>query len=528
VAADFIGDVNSDGQVGLDDAIHALQVVAGNRSQTPVNEDAIYVASTGTNTGGGMLPSDPLQTIAHGITRALEENRSQVLVANGLYIESIDLSAGVDLLGGFNTQFTVRNSGVSYSIIRAAAGNTYTVRAQDITVPTILEGFVIDGPFVALPGMSSAAVQVIDCTAALAITNNTLYAGRGGNGIHGIHGDNGPDGLNGGPGDGSIQTDTADLGVCQALPNTPGQGGNGGVLVHGSVSISGGDGGSAQCPYRNDSQPGGNNGHGPAAGTGGIGGNDVFTTNCQNFSTAGNPQAGSNGTVGQHGVNGARGNGGQNSTGQVIALNYIAESGTSGSDGTPGSGGGGGGAGGGADVSYLCGDVGDATGGAGGGGGSGGAMGSGGTGGGGSGGAFGIFLYFNAVPGGLPDIQSNHIFLGTGGNGGWGGAGGNGGRGGWSGEGGQASGQLAFTMGSGGTGGNGGHGGHGGGGGGAAGGPAYGMLCVGATAPASYSNLNTFDMAHSAAGKGGTGGQSPGESGSTGQDGAIDQVQSMP
>ena len=45
--ADFIGDVNGDGQVGLDDAIHALQIVAGHRTQTPINPNAVHVASTG-------------------------------------------------------------------------------------------------------------------------------------------------------------------------------------------------------------------------------------------------------------------------------------------------------------------------------------------------------------------------------------------------------------------------------------------------------------------------------------------------
>jgi hypothetical protein len=528
--ADFLGDVNGDGQVGLDDAIHALQVVAGHRTQTPINPSAVFVASTGVNEAGrGLLPSAPLRTISEGILRAQQEGRSEVRVAAGIYIESFDLTAGINLLGGFNLQFGDRTSGVSYSVIRAAAGQTYTVRAQGITAPTLMEGFIIDGPYVTLASKSSTALQIFNCTNALVIRDNVIYAGRGGNGANGADGQVGQDGPDGNPGNVCVYSGTTSLTECQNLASTPNPGGTGGVMSYGGVNINGGNGGAADCPNTNNQQPSGAHGSGPVPGAGGAGGHDHYSTssNCSSFITGGFSAAGLDGTGGSKGTNGSAGIGGQQANGQVSALNYVAASGASGANGVPGSGGGGGGAGGGADVGTGC-SGGDATGGSGGGGGAGGAPGGGGGSGFGAGGAFGVSLYFDSAPSGLPDILSNKISLGAGGDGGKGGDGGTGGKGGSGASGGPVSGSLAGVMGPGGMGGDGGAGGHGGGGGGGAGGPSYGILCVGATALASYSSQNTFDTTYAAAGNGGVGGHSLGNPGQTGQAGVVAQTHSIP
>jgi hypothetical protein len=530
-AGDFIGDVNGDGQVGLDDAIHALQVVAGQRTQSPVYPNAVFVANTGVNEAGrGLLPSNPLRTISEGILRAHQEGRTEVRVAAGIYVESVNLVAGINLLGGFTLQFSGRTSGVSYSVIRAAAGQTYTVRAQGITVPTLMEGFVIDGPYVTLASKSSTALQIFNCTNALVIRDNIIYAGRGGNGANGSDGSVGQDGPGGTPGNPGVYSGTTSLTTCQNLATTPSPGGTGGALSYGGVNLGGGNGGASDCPNSNSQQPSGTVGHGPAAGTGGAGGHDYYSSspNCSTFNTGGFSSAGLDGTAGQKGINGVAGNGGQQANGQASALNYVAASGASGSNGVPGSGGGGGGAGGGADLGTGCTGDGDATGGSGGGGGAGGAPGGGGGSGFGAGGAIGVFLYFDSAPSGLPDMLSNKILLGAGGDGGKGGDGGTGGEGGLGASGGPVSGSLAFVMGSGGMGGNGGAGGHGGGGGGGAGGPSYGILCVGATALASYSSQNTFDTTYAAAGNGGGGGHSLGNPGQAAQAGAVAQIHSIP
>jgi hypothetical protein len=530
-ASDYIGDVNGDGQVGLDDAIHALQVVAGHRTQTPINPNAVFVAHTGVNEAGrGLLPSNPLRTISEGILRAQQEGRTEVRVAAGIYIEHVNLAPGINLLGGFSPQFTGRTSGVSYSVVRAAAGQTYTVKAQGITVPTLMEGFVIDGPYMIFEGKSSTALQIVNCTDALVIRDNIIYAGRGGNGANGANGQAGQDGPDGNPGNASVYSGTTSLTACQNLATTPNPGGTGGVMSYGGVNISGGNGGAADCPNTNNQQPSGAVGSGPVPGAGGPGGHDRYSSspNCSTFNTGGFSAAGLDGTDGPKGPNGSAGTGGLQANGQVSALNYVAASGASGANGVPGSGGGGGGAGGGADVGAGCSGDGDATGGSGGGGGAGGAPGGGGGSGFGAGGAIGVFLYFDSAPSGLPDLLSNKILLGAGGDGGKGGDGGTGGEGGLGASGGPVSGSLAFAMGSGGMGGNGGAGGHGGGGGGGAGGPSYGILCVGATALASYSSQNTFDATYAAAGNGGGGGHSLGNPGQAGQAGVVAQIHSIP
>lgn len=530
-AADFIGDVNGDGQVGLDDAIHALQVVAGQRTQAPVYPNAVFVANTGANEAGrGLLPSNPLATISEGILRAQQEGRTEVLVAAGIYIESFSLPAGINLLGGFSPQFTGRTAGVSYSVIRVAVGQTYTVKAQGITVPTLMEGFVIDGPYMIFEGKSSTALQIVNCTDALVIRDNIIFAGRGGNGANGANGQAGQDGPNGNPGNASVYSGTTSLTTCQNLPTTPNLGGTGGVLVYGGSELRGGTGGASNCPNSNTQQPSGAAGQGSAPGTGGAGGHDRYSTspNCSSFITGGFSAAGLAGTDGLKGTYGPAGIGGLQANGQVTALNYIAAPGDSGANGVPGSGGGGGGAGGGADVGAGCSGEGDATGGSGGGGGAGAAPGGGGGGGSGAGGAFGVFLYFDSAPSGLPDMLSNKILLGAGGDGGKGGDGGTGGKGGSGASGGPVSGSLAGIMGPGGRGGDGGAGGHGGGGGGGAGGPSYGILCVGATALASYSSQNTFDATYAAAGNGGGGGHSLGNPGQAGQAGVVAQIHSIP
>jgi hypothetical protein len=243
---------------------------------------------------------------------------------------------------------------------------------------------------------------------------------------------------------------------------------------------------------------GGQPGHGSGPVSGSPGGNGLIGTS----GGAGAVGMSADGQPGRDGTNGAPGidaSGGQ-SIGSIIGATYLPADGANGTRGDPGNGGGGGGGGGGGDDNC------DSYGSSGGGGGGGAEGGSGGTGGGGGGGSFGLLLLDSNV-----SVLDTRIASGNGGLGGAGGMGRTGGTGGPRGEGGPYGGGDEQDDGGdgapGGRGGNGGRGGHGGGGGG---GPSIAVYSAGSGSASIKNGVLIADA-------GGAGGQSPANSGTTGE-----------
>lgn len=529
-----------------------LNAVPDDGCEFLLDSDAIHVsvadATARDQQGCGLGPTGtlpgayPCRSIGFGLGEAARLGRGKVLVADGLYLESVTLRAGIDLLGGHRADTWERDVDATNTAIRgpaAVSGHARTVIADGITVPTEVSGFVITGGSAFGASANSYAVWIRNSTAALALRDNLIFGGDAGDGADGAVGAIGSDGGNGQPGERAILTSTHNN--CGNASNVPGNvpncfnaSGNlvagacgaGGTNTCGGTSVAGGAGRGAVCPSGNTRQGTGTNGSaasgGGSAGTGGAGGYDRSSNDCNNFGTGGFSATAAAGTNGGRGDDRAGGNGGAGSAGNVSGGHWSGNGGGGGQGGRAGGGGGGGGAGGGADVTLNCTSGGDTTddslGGSGGGGGAGGCGGGGGGAGGAGGGSFAVFVTWNTPNASAPTLSGNVITRGRGGAGGRGGPGGKGGRGGEGGAGGGVAGVFGFAMGVGGRGGQGGDGGHGGGGGGGSGGASYGVYVHQVNGNPGYGAANTF-VPSGAGGPGGQGGASPGLAGQNGSDG---------
>ncbi|MBU2502030.1 PKD domain-containing protein, partial [bacterium] len=276
---------------------------------------AVYVTPTGNDNDDGSQIS-PVATIGQGLARAVQLGVSLVLVTEGTYNEDVILQDGISLTGGLAVGTWDAQPG-TYSLL---TGGTRPLRATGITTATVVQGFEIVAASAVLPGQSSVAVTVWNCTSALAYTDCLLTAGNGAPGLAGASGSPGATGSVGGNGG---------QGACSSTPFVPGGPGGNGFYLGGS----GGSGGNSN----GNGQNGGNGafGQGPGGGPGGAGG----TTSS---SAGGDGQSGVPGSYGSPGSGGAT----SPASGSVSGDAWVASFGGDGGNGTPGGGGGGGGGGG--------------------------------------------------------------------------------------------------------------------------------------------------------------------------------------
>jgi hypothetical protein len=489
------------------------------------------------NSGCGLGPVGwgtgfyPCSSITQGIARAGILGRTKVLVADGLYDESVAIVNGISVLGGHQPDTWQRHVTTTNTVIQGAGAlgsHQFAVRATGVSAATVFEGFVVRGPSNGSLGGNSYAMYVANSNANLTIRNNVIFGGRGGPGSAGSTGSNGAPGVDGGGRaanptgyDAFITTGTE---FCSASNNR--QLSNGGFRAVGTDDISGGRGGGNSCPVSTSRQRlsaqnafGGNAGAGTGGGANGSGGAGGFDGTDSTSVTTGricflptSPMEGDSGSAGSAGSHGIAGIGGSNGTGSVSGGHWTGTPATGGVAGGNGGGGGGGGAGGGAIRKGIP-TPRDILGGHGGGGGSGGGGGVAGGPGGAGGGAFGLFILATA-----PTVSDNIIVRGEGGSGGSGGNAGAGGLAGTGGAGGVVS-PTVFCAGAGGKGGDGGAGGHGGGGGGGSGGASYGLYTSG-TGPLTICDAGSNNViSGGAGGSAGAGGGSlvnPGGAGTAG------------
>lgn len=522
---------------------------------------AVDDASCGLGPVGTGAGNHPCRTIAQGTARASSLSRTRVLVANGIYTESVTLVNGISLLGAHAAdtwQRDVASTGTLILGVTSVGNHDRTVTATNITAATVFEGFAVFGSANAKIGGNSYAIYVSASNGNLTIRNNVVFGGRGGPGSDGLIGTDGTDGTAGqGRNPNLGTTDTAydahealDTGACNAS-NTR-QYANGATNSCGGDDVSGGAGGGNQCPASASAlctgctsggctsctfvtatsvtglggQPGAGAGGG-AGGNGALRGDDMIAGPSittpppapQTFYPCYIP---SGATYGRDGVNGARGAHGtavagcSGTGGGVIGGEWVGGAANAGLSGSNGGGGGGGGAGGGAKC-QNCQNLKDKLGGHGGGGGAGGCGGLAGGGASAGGGAFGIFIVGTVAP----VVTGNSVFRGGGGTGGVGGAGGKGGTGGAGALGGTSGNPVTFCTDVAGRGANGGDGGHGSGGGGGCGGSSFGIYASGIGAPNYCQAAAMNTISGGGGGAGGAGGYSIINPGGAGIVGAL-------
>ncbi len=508
-----------------------LNLVPQDGCELILDADAIYVSvqdgddldpACGLAPLGTLEGAIPCASISRGLERAQGTGRSKVLVADGLYEETVRLHGGVELAGGYRADTWERHLDSTMTILRGAdtdpthAPHRMAVVAAGITEETRVEGFIIYGQNNPDPGGNSYGIHFSGSQGMLAIYRVTLYAGNGGPGADATAGVSGANGLagSGRPADGvGYDTFSGNGRPCTDLDRIYQ---NGGKLTCGGTTVDGGDGGGTRCApvgYSEYSAIDGSAGQGVSGGPGGDAGNDGAIETAGICTLPGAPMSGGDGSNGGNGFNGVAGSGCSDIAGGVTGLHWKGPVADNGQNGTHGGGGGGGGAGGGGDSNIE--ETNDRIGGVGGGGGSGACGGGQGHGGAAGGGSFGIFVVDSLAPA----IGQTTIIMGLGGDGGNGGAGGAGGVGGSGGPGGLCL-DNCWCYQRGGKGGEGGDGGHGGGGGGGCGGVSFGIYLYQAGGMTDYQDVSLGNgFSGGSAGQGGKGGLSLGVSGSDGQSG---------
>ena len=175
---------------------------------------SIFVAKTGDDAGLGTI-DDPLRTVQAGITRASVQAKRDVLVATGVYVESVALANRVNVYGGYAPDFGERDRFTHESAILgvdptdAARGAVYAAGiALSSNDALKFDGFSVFGADNFAPGGNSYAIYLRDVGPFVTISNNDIIAGNGGAGVAGSKGTDGTAGTNGAPGVGARMTTT--------------------------------------------------------------------------------------------------------------------------------------------------------------------------------------------------------------------------------------------------------------------------------------------------------------------------------
>jgi hypothetical protein len=534
--ADLPGPIGSEGQL-LDENCDGADGIV---------RESFYVAGDGVDTNPGS-PTRPLRTIGAALVRARDSlktmsRRPHVYVASGAYTETLTLEDGVQVHGGYRRDFRALDPASFLVEVRAprpatAPGGAALVAIDVGIQETRIEGMSLRGLDAA--GMGAALAAYVQRPGPnLVLSRLTLQAGVPGDGRNGTDGSAGDGAVTlAGEGDPPRAAREDRFNECVVNPVNQVRGGGGGRAGCGGVDVSGGSGGASACPSPESElkQPAGSSGSGPAAGSGGLGGQDARGPlepgdGCPDAACCGladfsvptdfeGPRPGVNGGDGSPGKAGL---GCTSGRGSFVEGEWSGASGTAGSAGQPGSGGGGGGSGGGVKLKFfpgLCEFV-DGLGGGGGGGGAGGCAGLGGQT--GASGAPSVALLL--VDAGRFTLESSVFITAHGGRGGNGGAGGDGGAGGTGASGGnlprtaRTTPTLAAPF-PGGRGGSGGSGGAGGGGGGGCGGASVGVWIVNASqfTPALVMRTNSFRLSTGGEPGSGGGGAQTGSRGTAGE-----------
>lgn len=284
----------------------------------------VFVSPAGDDVDGAGTQEKPLRTLSKALTKAASESRPVVFACKGVFEESIELPAGISLVGGFDNC-----TGAAWTWVEGGERTVLKGPADSValrvlgTTPNYIESFVIQAGAANTAGGSSIAV-VVQSNSVVGIKNSELVAADAADGEHGMSGPAmAPE---------TPLPDATNIGIDACADATQNKGGflhanqcpsAMGPNTMSSIGGAGGDGqestgenGQAGSPFVDMKGAGGLAGLGCAVGG-----------------------AGQNGADGQPGMPGA----GANDIGRLsISLGWMGSAGGDGAYGTPGQGGGGG------------------------------------------------------------------------------------------------------------------------------------------------------------------------------------------
>ena len=239
-------------------------------------EKGVFVASYGRPNAAGTI-EDPFDTIQAAIFLAsTQPQRNYIYVASGVYAESLTLRGSVKIYGGYSIDFHRRDiTGNETAIFgqepQPQLGLHGTINVNSASVPVVVDGFTISGFDALTPSESSYTVYLRNCTNSVQFSNCVIRAGDGAPGVRGTPGQEGEHA----PGQArqGSQPGASNQLVCSGTRSPGGAGDNNSCNTQnqGSVNVSGGSGGSADCPVFNQPESSGQSGFGHGAGAGGYG-----------------------------------------------------------------------------------------------------------------------------------------------------------------------------------------------------------------------------------------------------------------
>ena len=276
---------------------------------------AIFVSTLGADSNPGTR-GRPKRTAANGVSTAVATGGKDVYISRGTYDETLVVADGVNVYGGYDTDWTRPGTVVTKFVDNSSTGDTEGARAIEISSPTTLQALSFAPRASTTPGGSSYGLRIVNSQTV--VLEDVIATGAAGQAA--VSGANGSPGAPGGPGGDGGSTSACHVGSggSSAAGMTGGRGGQHGLEEHGKPGQSGriaGQGGGAGGPGgQMDSGVGGRG----EAGDAGFPGND----------------------------------GGGGAGGTISAGLWATDSGNRGTDGGDGHGGGGGGAGGGEDPTF--------------------------------------------------------------------------------------------------------------------------------------------------------------------------------
>ena len=162
----------------------------------------VFVAPfpTGRPDNLGTLAS-PVNTLARGLEIAAGEGKPYLLVAEGLYNESVTLVNGISIFGGYRVGPARWTRAAARDAPTVIGAGTIGLRGSGIDQPTTVENVQIVSQAAFEVGASSYAVHITNANRNLILRGNIILAGNGANGGNGAGGANGPAGGRGGDGE---------------------------------------------------------------------------------------------------------------------------------------------------------------------------------------------------------------------------------------------------------------------------------------------------------------------------------------
>ena len=153
----------------------------GNESQ-PATDDIAYISSVYVDSyaelGNPCSKEFPCKTITEGVISARKLNLTKVNVKKGTYQDSFFINHDIELLGGWNSDYTVRDKDLYPTIIEGKNGSLTTISIYEVSNSAVIDGFTIYGPEEVSTSVTPSHAIYCSLSANPTIKNNIIVGSK--------------------------------------------------------------------------------------------------------------------------------------------------------------------------------------------------------------------------------------------------------------------------------------------------------------------------------------------------------------